>query len=475
MRQAFSSRKKSVLPPPFICYGCILTYRPPHFKPSYSAARDNRLVTVMKMKGTAACIILSVLMCLFAVQARPRGESVPSAAKIISVARVSAARGEQPSVHTDAGEMRAVWVSQFDQHPIDRSGGRMRSEEDIRSMISTVLDNLARDGFNTILLQIRPNGDSMYESDIYPCSKYVAGVYGGKTECDPVGIFVTLAHEYGMRIHAWINPFRLCTREELEAGGAGQLLQWLGTDRIKEGGDGLLYLDPCYPEATELIASGAKEALQKYPFDGLHIDDYFYPTEFELDDSIGYAKSGFETLADFRRANIDRTVKALYDVAHDEGVIFGAAPAGNLYSLADGWYADVRKWCSQSGYVDYIMPQLYFGFKNAYCPFEKILDDWESAVTSTDVKLYIGLSAAKAALGSEGKADEFAGISGKYEWCDNKDVLAREIASIRSRSIAKGFCIFCYSSMYDPVTGEENRLLSEEKCAFSVLLRGEDG
>ena len=414
-------------------------------------------------------------MCLFAVQARPRGESVPPAAKIISVARVSAARGEQPSVHTDAGEMRAVWVSQFDQHPIYRSGGRMRSEEDIRSMISTVLDNLARDGFNTILLQIRPNGDSMYESDIYPCSKYVAGVYGGKTECDPVGIFVTLAHEYGMRIHAWINPFRLCTREELEAGGAGQLLQWLGTDRIKEGGDGLLYLDPCYPEATKLIASGAKEALQKYPFDGLHIDDYFYPTEFELDDSIGYAKSGFETLADFRRANIDRTVKALYDVAHDEGVIFGAAPAGNLYSLADGWYADVRKWCSQSGYVDYIMPQLYFGFKNAYCPFEKILDDWESAVTSTDVKLYIGLSAAKAALGSEGKADEFAGISGKYEWCDSKDVLAREIASIRSRSIAKGFCIFCYSSMYDPVTGEENRLLSEEKCAFSVLLRGEDG
>ena len=111
-------------------------------------------------------------------------------------------------------------------------------------------------------------------------------------------------------------------------------------------------------------------------------------------------------------------------------------------------------------------------------PYEKGLLGHSDADVLTHAVMDALLGAA--ALGDIGKrfpdsADEFAGISGKYEWCDSKDVLAREIASIRSRSIAKGFCIFCYSSMYDPVTGEENRLLSEEKCAFSVLLRGEDG
>ncbi|MBR5858566.1 MAG: hypothetical protein IKZ05_01450, partial [Clostridia bacterium] len=75
--------------------------------------------------------------------------------------------------------MHAFWVSQFDMHPIYRDGGNQRSESDYINLINTMLENILRDGFDTVFLQVRPNGDSMYESEFYPNSKYVAGTYGG--------------------------------------------------------------------------------------------------------------------------------------------------------------------------------------------------------------------------------------------------------------------------------------------------------
>lgn len=371
------------------------------------------------------------------------------------------------------GELRGIWVSQFDMHPVYRDGGRQREEPDYREKVCAMLDNLVRDGFNTVFLQVRPNGDSMYESEIYPCSKYIAGYYGGSIGYDAVGIFLCSAKERGLAVHAWINPYRLCTKEDMEAyEGDCVLKEWYAVPgrRIKEGGDGLLYLDPSYPEATDLIAAGANEILNKYDFDGIHIDDYFYPTEFEFDDALEFARSGYSDLGEFRRANVNRTVKALYEAAHSHGKIFGVAPSGNIYSLENGWYADIYRWCGESGFADYIMPQLYFGFENACCPFEAVLADWCKAVSGGS-KLYVGLSAAKCVMGSEGKPDIYAGEAGKYEWRDCKDVIARSLQAVKS-SEADGFCLFTYSSLYDPLTGEENPLIAAEKKAFAVAISG---
>ncbi|MBR4799400.1 MAG: family 10 glycosylhydrolase [Clostridia bacterium] len=370
-------------------------------------------------------------------------------------------------------ELRGVWVSQFDMHPVYRTGSRQRDEEDYRRLVDIMLDNLVRDGFNAVFLQVRPNGDSMYESEIYPCSKYVAGSYGGKIEYDAVRIFLELAKARGLAVHAWINPYRLCTIADMEEyTGNCVLKEWHSEPgrRIKKGEDGLLYLDPSYPEATALIAAGADEILQKYGFDGIHIDDYFYPTEFEFDDSFEFAQSGYSDLGDFRRENVNRTVKALYDTAHKHGKIFGIAPSGNIYSLENGWYADIYRWCGEIGYADYIMPQLYFGFNNLCCPFETVLADWCDA-TRGGAKLYVGLSVAKCAAGSEGKPDIYAGEAGKYEWRDSKDIIARSLEAVK-RSDARGFCLFCYSSLYDPVTGEENPLVAAEKAAFAGAIKG---
>ena len=360
--------------------------------------------------------------------------------------------------------MHAFWVSQFDMHPIYRDGGNQRSESDYINLINTMLENILRDGFDTVFLQVRPNGDSMYESEFYPNSKYVAGTYGGDIEYDVISLFLSIAMEKGVAVHAWINPFRLCREDELTAHSEGILYEWycegIGK-RIEKGEDGLLYLDPSYEEATELIINGAREILEKYDFCGIHIDDYFYPTEFEFDDDENFIASQYYNIGDFRRSNINRTVRALYALTREYGKIFGVSPAGNIYSLEEGWYVDIFTWLSDDGYIDYVMPQLYYGFKNAVCPFDKILADWVNAVKNENIKLYIGLSGAKCVLGSENAEDSFAGDSGKYEWRDEKDILARSYEL--AESVADGICIFSYSSFFDVINGSENELAYAEK------------
>ena len=370
--------------------------------------------------------------------------------------------------------INAIWVSQFDMHPIYRDGNRQRDEADYRQKIELLTNNLVRDGFDTVFLQVRPNGDSMFESEFYPNSKYIAGVYGESITYDAVRIFLDVATDKGLSVHAWINPFRLCGENELVNYGKGTLFNWYNEGigkRIERGTDGLLYLDPSYEEATELIVDGVKEILTKYDFDGIHLDDYFYPTEFEFNDEREFLLSGYSDVGDFRRSNIDRTVKALYDAVHTfNDKVFGIAPAGNIYSLNNGWYVDIYKWLESDDFVDYIMPQLYYGFLNSTCPFERVLNDWSSAVKNDNINLYIGLSAAKCELGSKGVEDAYAGNYGKYEWRDNKDILKRSFEAITEVN-ADGVCIFSYSSFYDPLSGNGNELTEEERSAFSEAIK----
>ena len=378
---------------------------------------------------------------------------------------------EEASEDGEEDVLKGVWVSQFDMSILYRNGGKQREKSDYTERVFKLLHKIRSDGYNTLFLQVRPNGDSMYESEIYPNSKYVAGVYGGEMDYDAVGIFVDAAKELKLSVHAWINPFRLESGEEIERLNDGERVKELYKKGVaKAGGDGLYYLDPSYEETVDIIVDGADEILDKYDFDGIHIDDYFYPTEFELDDEDEFLKSGRADKGEFRRENISRTVKALYGVCHAHGKIFGVSPAGNIYSLENGWYVDIYEWLSQGGYVDYVMPQLYFGFKNRVCPFDKILEDWENAVKNENIKLYIGISAAKCCLGSEGVADAFAGDGGKYEWRDEKNVIARQIELVYGGK-AKGFCMFSCSSLIDMETLEDNALLAEEKKHFEGLIK----
>lgn len=399
------------------------------------------------------CILLSLLFGGF-----PVGKSnadKPASRQTLSYVQIT----QDTPPDEQKPYLRAVWLSQFDMQPIYRDGNRQRDESDFRALCVQLCEVLCADGFNTVFLQLRPNGDSMYESELFPLSKYVAGEYGGQIDYDVVSVFLSAARDAGLSVHGWINPLRLVTENEMTLIPNGYAVRdWYDakSGQVKEC-NGRLYLDPSYAEVRQLIADGAHEILERYALDGIHMDDYFYPTTDPVFDEWEFQTDGCDSLTQFRQNNINCLVKQLYTTVHETGADkqFGISPAGNLDSLAEGYYADAKLWCSESGYIDYILPQLYFGFENAYCPFDVMVKRWSETVTAETVALYIGLDAAKAVQGMQGQADEFAGtVEGKTEWIRRRDVLSRSMTVLYDSPRVSGYCFFSYSYLYDRFDGQ---------------------
>ncbi len=391
-------------------------------------------------------------------------------------ADVSEPEKEEERIVTNYTDLKGIWVSQFDMESVYKKGGVQRSMEEYRAAAARIVRDISDMGFNTVFLQIRPNGDSFCKSDLFPASRYVTGRYGRELEYDPVDIFLEEAHALSLSVQAWINPMRLMTPEEVKLIDARFAVR-----RMYEAGElvefeGRLYLDPARGDALALVLDGAKEALIDHTFDGLHIDDYFYPTQEERFDKATFAASGETSLERFRRNNINALVRGLYRVAKevDERLLFGVSPAGNLGSVVQKYSADVYEWCSRRGYLDYILPQLYFGLEHGVCPFDAEAAKWAGIIKNPEVKLYIGMSLGKAVAGSKDEEDKWASTpEGKREWIEHKDVLARCMRYLAEWGKADGWCFFCLSYFIDPLTGEPNPYSAAETAGIEPYIKGE--
>lgn len=371
-------------------------------------------------------------------------------------------------------DFKAIWLSQYDLWDVYLSNGTQRDRDDFTARMAQILDNIGANGFNTVLLQVRPNGDSMYPSAYYPMSKYVVGEYGREASYDPVEIIVALAKERKLSIHAWINPMRCMKTEELEALDASwQLRKWYedpqcrGTYIVQSGT--FWYLNPAYEEVRQLILDGAAELLEEYAFDGLHMDDYFYPTTDVAFDEAVYGELGSgRSLEEFRRENLNLLVSALYTATKSsgEGKLFGISPAGNITTVYNSQYADVYTWCSEPGYIDYICPQVYFGMEHQNFDFVTVCNTWQSIISEEHVALIIGMTFEKA-LSQE---DPYAG-TGRDEWKEHQDVLRRCLEYTVSLPKCRGISAFSYQHFYSPVTGEPVAGTAQEREQFIPLLQ----
>ncbi len=372
-------------------------------------------------------------------------------------------------------DMKAIWLSQFDLSPIYLDGKVQRSREDFTARMAAVLDNVQSLGFNTVFLQVRPNGDSMYPSEHYPMSPYVVGTLGQAAAYDPVAIILELAHERGLSIHAWINPLRLMNEEEITlVDKSCAIRRWYDNPKARERYlilvNGKWYLNPAYKEVTDLIVEGAREILTRYDFDGLHMDDYFYPTTDASFDAQAFEAFGNgKTLAQFRRGNINLLVRRLYGLTHEtgEGRIFGISPAGNVETVYQNQYADVYTWCAQPEHIDYICPQVYFGLEHGSLDFQKVCRTYSDMIQTDSVRLVVGMTFGKALTGE----DKWAG-SGKTEWADHKDVLARCLRTTQDLPHCQGISVFCYQYLFDPVTGSAVAETAQERENFTAVLKG---
>ena len=375
--------------------------------------------------------------------------------------------------------VKAIWLSQFDMREIYTDGDGQRAQEDYTERVRKVIKNIRSIGINTVYIQLRPNGDSIYPSELFPASKYVSGAYGKEIEYDAFGIFLDLAHTEGLSVHAWINPLRCMTAEELLLiPDRYTIKKWYNeapqSKVVKV--DDRYYLNPAYREVRALICDGVSEIIKNYPVDGIHIDDYFYPTTEEYFDAREYSayteRGGILSLPEFRREQINALVRDIYATVkqRDHSILFGVSPGGNTDRNYNELYADVVLWCASDCYIDYICPQIYYGLEHETHPFDEICDEFAEMVSARGIKLIIGMTLEKAYEGYIGVSDEWAG-SGAEEWIHSRDILKRCLEYVSITEECQGVAFFSYRLFFSPEDGTRISETKEEIAAFLPIFK----
>ena len=314
--------------------------------------------------------------------------------------------------------MRGVWVSSVAN--IDYPSQQVLSADQLKSEADTILNNIAAMGLNTVFLQVRPSADALYQSALFPWSRYVSGTAGQAPDgdFDVLAYWVEGAHSRSLQLHAWLNPYRITRdgKEELDAlpetSPAKQHPEWVVEY------EGNYYFNPGLPAVQQLVVDGAAEIVRKYDVDGIHLDDYFYPGT-DFNDAAAYARYGedFDDIGDWRRDNVNTLIASLDETVHaiNPELSFGVSPAGIWDNKADNpkgsdtngrssyreIYCDSVEWVKR-GTVDYICPQLYWSIGYEIADFEVLVDWWQDIVSTSDVALYIGIGAYRAAEAEPG-------------------------------------------------------------------------
>ena len=434
------------------------------------------------MKKTAICILLSMAFLFGACVSREtEGCCTPASENTEGITE------ESKNMNTDTppekyiacnfDNVKAMWLSQYDLTSVYTDKGKQRERSDFTERIKAILKNVSDVGINTVYVQVRPFADSFYPSEVYPDSGYVSGDYGQGMDYDPFEIVLREGHALGLSVHAWINPLRGMTDDEIKKVDPTYTIKKWYNDPTTRGKyivevSERWYLNPAYSDTRGLVCQGVAEIVERYDVDGVHIDDYFYPTTdvgFDADVYAEYKMHGGDaSLEDFRRENINSLVRELYSAVkgENERVLFGVSPAGVMNNNYNKLYADVALWCKSEGYIDYLCPQIYFGFEHSTCAFDKLCREFSEMVKRDEIKLIFGMTLGKAKSGY----DQYAG-SGKYEWRDNKDVLIRELEYTTTVENCSGVSYFCYQYFFDPLTGKRVSETAEEVDKLLPLLK----
>lgn len=320
-------------------------------------------------------------------------------------------------------ELKAVWLTYYEIS--DMCLGK--TEAYYKSACEELLKNLCECRINTVFYQARAFADAFYYSKSFPVSEYISE-NGDFPKFDPLEVFISCAEKYDISVHAWINPFRVSYKSDIntlpEHSPVKKLYESDSSSVIVcEKG---IYLAPSSQKSTRLILDGIRELISCYNIKGVQFDDYFYPPcEFSGDGAAfdEYSENNASlTIEDFRRSCVSEFISAVYGTVklYNEELLFGVSPSAKLEYNKNTIFADVELWCSEDGYIDYIMPQIYYGFENEIMPFSKVAELWRELVKNESVELYAGLALYKA-----GGFDENAG-SGKNEWQANADTLSRQ-------------------------------------------------
>ncbi len=353
---------------------------------------------------------------------------------------------------TEAPEefLRGVWLSYNEINSL------IFGEKGFKAEFVACLSNMKSLKITDLYFHTVANCDSVVKSEIYPQTAETKAL-----DFDILNYVIDNCHRENIRVHAWINPYRVTATSTVasllpKSSPAKRLGK---ADVIIYNG---IYLNPASENVRKTVLEGIAEIVNNYKIDGIHFDDYFYPTtdaEFDKETYESYKKATKNPLSleEFRRTNVDMLIAdcKTYFNSLDEKPIFSISPTASVDKNYNTLFADVVGWV-ENEYVDLIIPQLYFGFEhkqNEY-RFESLLADWKELCKASKVKLVIGLAPYKI-----GKSN----FSDGDEWQKNSDIIARQTEiCIKDKQIS-GVVFFSLTALFSKAsqnTAEREKLMS---------------
>ncbi len=352
-------------------------------------------------------------------------------------------------------EMRGMWIATTVN--IDYPSKQGLSASELEGELDAIVENAYNLGINSLFFQVRPACDALYDSDIFPASRYVSGTQGVTEDgFDSLAYLIKKAGEYNIDVHAWVNPYRV-TMNEAEYDTLSETNPArVNPEYTVKYADGKTYFNPGIPEVRSLVVSGVREIVEKYPdIAGIHFDDYFYPypsggADFDDEETFALYGNGMDK-ADWRRNNVNLLVEEAYRAVKEINpeCVFGVSVFGIWANKGTGTpvegsetngleayhslYCDALAW-AKGGYVDYIAPQDYWSVDTAAAPFDDVARWWNANLDGTGVDLYIGHAAYKSA--------EF-----------KKGEIFRQVEMCRTLSCYKGSIFYGYENITENIAG----------------------
>jgi len=375
-------------------------------------------------------------------------------------------------------EFRGVWVATVAN--IDWPSEPGLSTFDQQHEILEILDLHKKNGVNAVILQVRPTADALYSSELEPWSGFLTGEQGRAPEpfYDPLEYWIKEAHKRGMELHAWFNPYRINLDTADILSGTHIIYEhpeWLFTY------GGRSYFSPANPGVWDFVTEVVVDVVRRYDVDAIHFDDYFYPYRVEnqkFPDSLDFVLygGGFypDRLEEWRRHNVDTIIAMLGAAikAEKPWVKFGISPFGVWRNRSedergsettagtsnyDGLYADVLLW-QQEGWIDYLMPQLYWREDHPAVGFSTLAYWWNDFAYGRH--MYVGLAPYRLDRKSN------------YPLWRKEKYLMKQVDLIRDLEGLDGFAYFSSKHFFRKDLAKLNRIIQKKYSRTPALVPG---
>lgn len=334
--------------------------------------------------------------------------------------------GSMADPEPPAREFRGLWIATVGNIDWPSKPGLPVAQQ--QTELRALLDLAKTSRLNVVVFQVRTAADAFYDSPLEPWSEFLTGRMGKapSPRWDPLQFACAAAHERGLELHAWINPYR-ARYQGAKSPIAASHISRAHPDWVVPHGR-YLWTDPGHPAAQAHTLQVVTDLVRRYDVDGVHIDDYFYPypdggtggsvRPFQDQASYGrYRQQGGQlAVADWRRHNVNTMVERLQKTVHGtkSWVKFGISPFGiwrpnhpvGIRGLDQFGvlYADARLWVNR-GWADYFAPQLYWPMSRREQDFNALLGWWGEQNTHRRI-LVPGL--ASASIGKDRPVDDVA-------------------------------------------------------------------